>query len=219
MNPMELEIYHQMKTVLNMDPKSFEYLLMVDADTEVQSDALNRMISHMVKDQKVIGLCGETLIQNDFETWVTMIQVYEYFISHHMAKAFESWFGTVTCLPGCFSMYRIHRANTPIVASPRIIKDYSENFVDTLHKKNLLHLGEDRYLTTLMMKHFPDLRMCFQPDAKCKTNVPSRWSVFVSQRRRWINSTVHNLAELLTLPQMCGFCCLSMRFVVFLVFL
>lgn len=26
--------------------------------------------------------------------------VYEYFISHHMAKAFESLFGSVTCLPG-----------------------------------------------------------------------------------------------------------------------
>jgi chitin synthase len=29
-----------------------------------------------------------------------MIQVYEYYISHHLAKAFESLFGSVTCLPG-----------------------------------------------------------------------------------------------------------------------
>lgn len=26
--------------------------------------------------------------------------VYEYFISHYLAKAFESLFGSVTCLPG-----------------------------------------------------------------------------------------------------------------------
>ncbi|KAJ2881403.1 hypothetical protein IWW38_005804, partial [Coemansia aciculifera] len=38
----------------------------------------------------------------------------------------------------------------------------------------------------------------------------------MSQRRRWINSTIHNLAELMFLPDMCGFCCFSMRFVVFL---
>jgi chitin synthase len=38
----------------------------------------------------------------------------------------------------------------------------------------------------------------------------------MSQRRRWINSTVHNLMELIPLQQLCGFCCFSMRFVVFL---
>jgi chitin synthase len=67
-----------------------------------------------------------------------------------------------------------------------------------------------------MMKNFPSMILCFSGDAKCKTVVPDRWSVLVSQRRRWINSTVHNLTELLMLPQLCGFCCLSMRFVVFL---
>ncbi len=36
-----------------------------------------------------------------------MMQVYEYFISHNLTKAFESLFGSVTCLPGCFTMYRI----------------------------------------------------------------------------------------------------------------
>jgi chitin synthase len=29
-----------------------------------------------------------------------MMQVYEYYISHNLAKAFESLFASVTCLPG-----------------------------------------------------------------------------------------------------------------------
>jgi chitin synthase len=82
--------------------------------------------------------------------------------------------------------------------------------------KNLLHLGEDRYLTTLLMKHFPNLKLSYTQDAKCRTNAPDRWSILVSQRRRWINSTVHNLFELVFLPQLCGFCCFSMRFIVFI---
>ncbi|KAJ2492848.1 hypothetical protein IWW47_004921, partial [Coemansia sp. RSA 2052] len=82
--------------------------------------------------------------------------------------------------------------------------------------KNLLSLGEDRYLTTLMMKHFPQFKLKFIQDAKCKTIAPEKWAVLMSQRRRWINSTIHNLAELMFLPDMCGFCCFSMRFVVFL---
>jgi hypothetical protein len=69
-----------------------------------------------------------------------------------MAKTFESLFGSVTCLPGCFTLYRLRTPDThkPLLISNQLITDYSENQVDTLHMKNLLHLGEDRYLTTLL---------------------------------------------------------------------
>ena len=145
-------------------------------------------------------------------------QVYEYYISHHLSKAFESLFGSVTCLPGCFSMYRIRTADKgrPVIISNRIIEEYSEPNVDTLHKKNLLSLGEDRYLTTLMLKHFPTFRTKFNADALAHTIAPESWRVLLSQRRRWINSTIHNLAELVFLDRLCGFCCFSMRFVVFI---
>ncbi|KAJ2570407.1 hypothetical protein IW140_002307 [Coemansia sp. RSA 1813] len=217
MSPLDLEIYHQMKNVIGVHPSLYEYLLMVDADTEVLPDSLTRLVSCMVHDAKVIGICGETMLTNEDFSWTTMIQVYEYFISHHMAKAFESLFGSVTCLPGCFCMYRLRtNRGLPLIISKNVVRDYSENHVDTLHKKNLLSLGEDRYLTTLMMKYFPQYKMTFTPDAKSKTTAPDTWSVLLSQRRRWINSTVHNLVELVFLPEMCGFCCFSMRFVVFI---
>jgi chitin synthase len=67
-----------------------------------------------------------------------------------------------------------------------------------------------------MLKHFPQMRTKFTAEARCSTNVPDRWSVLLSQRRRWINSTVHNLLELCLLDQLCGFCCFSMRFIVLL---
>ncbi|KAK4513629.1 uncharacterized protein ATC70_005633 [Mucor velutinosus] len=218
MTPMELEIHHQLKNVIGVNPGFYEFVLMVDADTEVLPDSLNRMVSCFVNDAKIVGLCGETMLSNEKDTWVTMIQVYEYYISHHLAKAFESLFGSVTCLPGCFCMYRIRSTtrNQPLLASNQVIEDYAENHVDTLHKKNLLHLGEDRYLTTLILKHFPNYKTKFTPDAACMTNAPDQWPVLLSQRRRWINSTVHNLGELMFLPQLCGFCCFSMRFVVML---
>lgn len=113
-------------------------------------------------------------------------------------------------------MYRIRTGakNIPVIVSPGLIADYSENCVDTLHTKNLLHLGEDRYLTTLLLKHFPNMKTRFTGEARCHTVVPDQWSVLLSQRRRWINSTVHNLLELVLLDQLCGFCCFSMRFVV-----
>ena len=115
-------------------------------------------------------------------------------------------------------MYRLRTADRgkPLIISDSVIQDYSDCHVDTLHKKNLLSLGEDRYLTTLMTKYFPYMSYKFIADAYCQTAAPEKWSVLLSQRRRWINSTIHNLVELMWLKEMCGFCCFSMRFVVFI---
>ncbi|KAJ3040965.1 hypothetical protein HK097_002414, partial [Rhizophlyctis rosea] len=218
MTPLDLEMYHHIKNIIGVDPYLYEYILMVDADTEVVEDSLNRLVSSAIHDGKIMGICGETKIANEKQSWVTMIQVFEYYISHHMAKAFESLFGSVTCLPGCFSMYRIRtpEKKIPLLIHNDIIKEYEECNVDTLHKKNLLSLGEDRYLTTLMLKTFPEYRNKFTPDALCYTIVPDSFSVLLSQRRRWINSTVHNLFELLFIPDMCGCLIFSMRFIVFM---
>jgi len=115
-------------------------------------------------------------------------------------------------------MYRVRtpQKGEPLLISDAVIQDYSDNHVDTLHKKNLLSLGEDRYLTTLMLKSFPQYKTKFTSEAVCTTFAPNTWNVLLSQRRRWINSTVHNLVELLLIPQLCGFCLFSMRFVIFM---
>lgn len=100
MSPMELEIFHQINNVIGVDPELYEYCFMVDADTSVKEDSLNRLVAACAADAKIAGICGETSLQNEERSWWTMIQVYEYYISHHLAKAFESLFGSVTCLPG-----------------------------------------------------------------------------------------------------------------------
>lgn len=115
-------------------------------------------------------------------------------------------------------MYRIkapkNGAWVPILANPDIVLEYNQNVVTTLHAKNLLLLGEDRFLSTLMLRTFPKRQMMFVPQAKCKTVVPNTFSVLLSQRRRWINSTVHNLMELALVSDLCGIACMSMQFVV-----
>jgi chitin synthase len=232
MNPLELEMFHQINNIIGVDPELYEYILMVDADTSVRPDSLNRLVASCANDSKIAGICGETSLENEERSWWTMIQVYEYYISHHLSKAFESLFGSVTCLPGwyvipsphqdsptnvsSFCMYRLRTADKgkPLIISDKVIDEYADPNVDTLHKKNLLSLGEDRYLTTLMTKHFPNMSYKFVPDAYALTAAPETWSILLSQRRRWINSTIHNLGELMFIKDMCGFCCFSMRFVV-----
>ncbi|KAJ3737246.1 chitin synthase-domain-containing protein [Lentinula guzmanii] len=214
MTTFEYEFFNSIWRVTGVSPDRYELVLCVDAGTKVFPDSLTRMVSCMVHDEEIMGLCGETKIANKAETWVTMMQVFEYYISHHMTKAFESMFGGITCLPGCFSMYRIKAPKgdsgywVPVLANPDIVEHYSENVVDTLHKKNLLLLGEDRYLTTLLLKTFPKRKNIFCPQADCKTVVPDTFRVLLSQRRRWINSTFivgMDLAGTLVLPAAISF--------------
>jgi chitin synthase len=218
MSPLELEMHHQIRNIIGVNPTFYEFMLQIDADTVVAPDSATRMVAAFLHDTRLIGVCGETALTNAKSSFTTMIQVYEYYISHNLTKAFESLFGSVTCLPGCFSMYRIRAAETgkPLFVSREIIDDYSVVRVDTLHMKNLLHLGEDRYLTTLLLKHHFKYKTKYLFTAHAWTIAPDSWNVFMSQRRRWINSTVHNLMELIPLQQLCGFCCFSMRFVIFI---
>jgi len=218
MSPLELEMHHQIRNIIGVNPTFYEFMLQIDADTVVAPDSATRMVAAFLHDTRLIGICGETALTNAKSSFITMIQVYEYYISHNLTKAFESLFGSVTCLPGCFSMYRIRAAETgkPLFVSREVVESYADIRVDTLHMKNLLHLGEDRYLTTLLLKHHSKYKTKYIFDAHAWTIAPDSWKVFMSQRRRWINSTVHNLIELIPLQQLCGFCCFSMRFIVFL---
>ncbi|KAJ1995199.1 hypothetical protein GGI25_002117 [Coemansia spiralis] len=220
MTPLDYDLFRKVHHLMGATPDLFEIVLMVDADTKVYPDSLRLLVNCMNNDQLIMGLCGETKIANKRDSWVTAIQVFEYYISHHLSKAFESVFGGVTCLPGCFCMYRLKARKgddwVPILTKSEICHEYSQNVVETLHEKNLLLLGEDRFLTTLMLRNFPSRKMMFMPQAVCKTLVPDEFKVLLSQRRRWINSTVHNLLELVLVRNLCGTFCLSMQFSIML---
>src|SRR2546423_1077996 len=69
---------------------------------------------------------------------------------------------------------------------------------------------------SVLLKHHARFKTKYVRDAKAWTTAPDSWSVFLSQRRRWINSTIHNFLVLFTVPGLCGFCCFSMRFIVML---
>ncbi|WFC99083.1 chitin synthase [Malassezia yamatoensis] len=220
MTPLDYDLFRKTHALMGVTPDYFELVLMVDADTKVMPPALRNLCDTMMNDRQIMGACGETQITNKTQSWVTMIQVFEYFISHHQVKAFESVFGGVTCLPGCFSIYRIkaRKANDddwiPVVIKPEVLREYSETIVTSLHDKNLLLLGEDRFLSTMLLRTFPHRKMMFVPQAICKTEVPHTFRMLLSQRRRWINSTVHNLMELVLVRDLCGTFCFSMQFVV-----
>jgi chitin synthase len=48
MNPLELEMYHQIKNVIGVNPRCYEFLLTVDTDTVVDPTSVNHLVSAYV---------------------------------------------------------------------------------------------------------------------------------------------------------------------------
>ena len=68
-------------------------------------------------------------------------------------------------------------------SSPTSLYTTTRRIALTHYMKNLLHLGEDRYLTTLLLEHFPLFKTQFIRDAHAYTMAPDDWKVLLSQRR------------------------------------
>ena len=77
MTELEFEMFNGLWKITGISPEFYEIVLMVDADTKVFPDSITHMVSAMVKDAEVMGLCGETKIANKRASWVSMIQVFE----------------------------------------------------------------------------------------------------------------------------------------------
>ena len=82
MTPLEYEIHRKVRSCFSLDPAAFEAVLMVDADTFVLPGSLSKMIAVLEDGPMIMGMCGETQISNKGTSWVTAIQVFEYYISH-----------------------------------------------------------------------------------------------------------------------------------------
>ncbi|EGO04799.1 glycosyltransferase family 2 protein [Serpula lacrymans var. lacrymans S7.3] len=137
MNPMELEMYHQIKNAIGVNPTFYESLFTVNANTAVELLSVNCLIStsfcRMIHNKKVLGICGKTELTNAKKSIITMMQY--------------------TCT----------------------------NYVDTLHMKNLLLLGENCYLITLLLKHYPLPKAQMIRNAHAYTVAPSDWKTLLSQ--------------------------------------
>ena len=77
MTELEFEMFNGLWRITGISPDFYEIVLMVDADTKVFPDSITHMISAMVKDPEIMGLCGETKIANKRASWVAMMQVFE----------------------------------------------------------------------------------------------------------------------------------------------
>jgi hypothetical protein len=69
---------------------------------------------------------------------------------------------------------------------------FSELPTDDIFDFHRYHLGEDRYLTHLLMEQSKSYSIGFCPSARAKTEAPGNWTSFLKQRRRWLLGAFSN---------------------------
>ncbi|KAL3908079.1 MAG: hypothetical protein SGILL_008620, partial [Bacillariaceae sp.] len=62
------------------------YLQAVDADTRLADTALKYLVHRLETNSTAIACCGETRVDNTTQSFVAMLQVFEYYSSHHIKK-------------------------------------------------------------------------------------------------------------------------------------
>ncbi|CAB4015437.1 Chitin synthase 6, partial [Paramuricea clavata] len=162
------------------------YILTTDADVRFDADSVEALLDRLIRDPNVGAVCGRTHpLGHGPLVWY---QMFDYAIGHWFQKVANHVLGSVLCCPGCFSVYRA-KALRDVLGLYSTTADHA---VDFLTKD----MGEDRWLCTLMVQAGWRLEYCAA--AENFTYCPDNFDEFYKQRRRWIPSTLANLALLIS---------------------
>ncbi|XXQ37835.1 chitin synthase [Plasmodiophora brassicae] len=173
-------------------------LLFIDSDIELDEFAIAHFTYEMtgqtgVYREALTGLI--TCKTAGTYSFLKVLQDTEYVESQMLQRNAEDYLGSVSCLPGALTMVRFET-----LASVASIYFGNMDAVDPFDF-NRTHLGEDRYLTHLLMEKRPErYRIGFCPSARCKTEGCDSFRSLLKQRRRWYLGTLMNEVYQLASP-------------------
>ena len=157
-----------------------EFMVCVDSDTFIFPGSLRKLMQGFV-DPAVGGISGHCDVENASVNMLTRMQDVRYYFSYKIMKGAESIFGTVSCLPGCFSGYRrvcvLHVLDEWMNAT---VMGHYGNFAD------------DRSLTNRILKNY---KILYDDEALATTIAPERWGQYTRQQARWMRSYLRELVK------------------------
>ena len=168
-----------------LDPDN-TFILTTDADIDFTSESAIVLLDMLASNEKVGAVCARTHPKGSGPVY--WYQIFDYAIGHWFQKPAEHILGCVLCCPGCFSIFRCS-------ALKEAIEEYSTD-VTTAMEFLTKDMGEDRWLCTLLIQRGWRLEYC--AISKDYTYCPVTFDEFFKQRRRWIPSTIANLALLIS---------------------
>lgn len=155
-----------------------EFMICVDSDTFVFPGSLKKMMQGFI-DPRVGGISGHCDVENAHVNLLTKLQDVRYYFSYKIMKAAESVFGTVSCLPGCFSAYR----RTCVLA-------VMDKWINATVLGEHGNFADDRSLTNQILR---DYRIVYDDEALATTIAPEGWKQYIRQQARWERSYLREI--------------------------
>lgn len=180
---------------------SVDSLIGMDADTVFEDDCVKTLVdeSHY---PNTVGVCGYVLVDFSAGRWSAwrLYQSAEYTIAQALRRLHQSVVtGKVSCLPGCCQLLKICEETC---GNEVLIDKFG--YCPTIKDGLLTHIrataSEDRNHVCHMLSARPKVYTRQALKARAVTDVPSTWSVFLSQRRRWTLGATSNDLLLMFAP-------------------
>lgn len=145
-----------------------KYIVHLDADSSLESDAIEKIIIPFYRFSKVGAVGGNLIVRNDKQSLTTTMQFMEYIQSISTSRIVASKLGIYKIVSGAFGAF------------PKKILDRVGGWD--------VGPGLDGDITVKIRKL--DYRIVFEEEAICKTHVPATWRALVKQRLRWSRSLI-----------------------------
>jgi len=146
-----------------------EFVVTIDADTEIESDAISKQIRHF-SDPQVGAVAGNVKVGNR-SRWLTRWQALEYITSQNMEKRAFDLLNCITVVPGALGAWR----KKAIEAAGGITADT---------------VAEDADLTIAIRRL--GWRVSYDEEAIAWTEAPETASQLIRQRFRWTFGTLQS---------------------------
>ena len=160
-------------------------LFFIDSDIQLDKDCLLHFNNHMDISNKYILTGLICCVTSENRSFLECYQDIEYVSGQIFWRNLESYCGATSCLPGAFTMMKYN------CFSQITDKYFDEKCIKGNSDYQRFYLGEDRYLTHLLMKKFP-WTIGYTSEARCKTNAPDKLMALMKQRRRWYLGHISN---------------------------
>ena len=154
-------------------------IFFIDSDIILKSDSLDEFTKYMKYYDKSALTGMITCVTKNQKSFLSYYQDSEYISGQIFWRNLESYCGSTICLPGAFTIMKYS-----FIKKVSDVYFFDGNKYTDNSDYQRFYLGEDRYLTHLLME-VESWQLGFCESACCKTYAPDGILELLKQRKRW----------------------------------
>ncbi|ORZ37873.1 glycosyl transferase family group 2-domain-containing protein [Catenaria anguillulae PL171] len=196
------KMYEKLNERLDAERRELE---MMGADQEeidehckpaVLPNTVTQLVGELLRYPESKAVTGFCVSRNEGSGSLWRVMQDAEYIESMIYRNAEALLGNVTCLPGVLTLFRWD-----------VLADVSPDY---FYQAPITHtfdfarryLGEDRYMTHLLMERYGKRALGFSPAAVCKTEAPDSFYNLLRQRRRWFMGQLSNEVIMMCTPSL-----------------